>query len=115
MKFLLICAAAAGLALAQETFTASPVLDAAIDQAVRDGLIPGAVLVVGRDGKILHRKAYGQRALVPEREPMTIDTMFDAASLKKLTLLATGIDASPGAAVGRAGAEDVVERLSTGW
>ncbi len=84
MKFLAICAAAAGLALAQETFTASPALDAAIDQAVSSGLIPGAVLVVGRDGKILHRKAYGQRALVPEREPMTIDTMFDAASLTKV-------------------------------
>ncbi len=84
MKLVAICAAAAGLVLAQETFTASPVLDAAIDQAVRDGLIPGAVLVVGRDGKILHRKAYGQRALVPEREPMTIDTMFDAASLTKV-------------------------------
>src|ERR1700676_4644603 len=84
MKLLAICAAAAGLALAQETFIASPALDAAIDQAVRDGLIPGAVLVVGRDGKILHRKAYGQRSLVPEREPMTIDTMFDAASLTKV-------------------------------
>ena len=36
--------------------------------------------MAGRDGKILHRKAYGQRALVPSREPMTIDTIFDAAS-----------------------------------
>src|SRR5580704_6493339 len=69
---------------AQETFAGSPALDAAIDKAVHDGLIPGAVLVVGRDGKILHRKAYGQRSLVPQREPMTIDTMFAAASLTKV-------------------------------
>ena len=84
MKLLVIFAFAAGIAMAQETFTASPALDAAIDQAVRDGLVPGAVLLVGHDGKIIHRKAYGSRALVPQREPMTIDTMFDAASLTKV-------------------------------
>src|ERR1035437_1262469 len=84
MKLLASFALAAGLTLAQETFSASPALDAAVDQAVRDGLIPGAVLVVGRDGKILHRKAYGERALVPAREPMTVDTIFDAASLTKV-------------------------------
>src|SRR5271170_6228362 len=69
---------------AQETFAGSPALDAVIERAVHDGLIPGAVLVAGRDGKILHRKAYGQRALVPSREPMTVDTIFDAASLTKV-------------------------------
>ena len=56
----------------------------AVEQAVRDGLIPGAVLMVGHDGKIVHRKAYGQRALVPAREPMTVDTIFDVASLTKV-------------------------------
>jgi uncharacterized protein YbbC (DUF1343 family)/CubicO group peptidase (beta-lactamase class C family) len=71
-------------AYGQETFAGSAALDAVIDQAVHDGLIPGAVLVAGRDGKILHRKAYGQRSLVPSREPMTIDTIFDAASLTKV-------------------------------
>jgi uncharacterized protein YbbC (DUF1343 family)/CubicO group peptidase (beta-lactamase class C family) len=84
MKSLFVFLAVATLALAQETFTGSAALDAAIDQAVRDGLIPGAVLMVGRDGKILHRKAYGERALVPAREPMTVDTIFDAASLTKV-------------------------------
>jgi len=76
--------ACAGLCFAQETFPGSPALDEAIDQAVRDGLIPGAVLIVGHDGKILHRKAYGSRALVPEREAMTVDTIFDLASLTKV-------------------------------
>ena len=72
------------LLLAQETFSGSAALDAQIDQAVRTGLIPGAVLLVGHDGKIVHRKAYGQRALVPAREPMTLDTIFDLASLTKV-------------------------------
>src|SRR5258708_6378781 len=73
-----------GLALAQETFSASATLDAAVDAAVRDGLIPGAVLLVGHDGKIVHRKAYGSRALVPAKEAMTVDTIFDIASLTKV-------------------------------
>ncbi len=70
--------------IAQETFSASSTLDALVDAAVRDGLIPGAVLIVGHDGKIVHRKAYGSRALVPQREPMTADTIFDIASLTKV-------------------------------
>jgi uncharacterized protein YbbC (DUF1343 family)/CubicO group peptidase (beta-lactamase class C family) len=59
-------------------------LDQPIEQAVKDGLIPGAVLLVGHDGKVVYRKAYGDRALVPKHEPMTVDTMFDAASLTKV-------------------------------
>lgn len=69
---------------AQEKFSASPKLDAQIEQAIHDGLIPGAVLVVGHDGIIVHRKAYGIRELVPAREPMTLDTIFDIASLTKV-------------------------------
>ncbi len=60
-------------------------LDAEIDQAVQNGTIPGAVLVVGHNGQVLYRKAYGSRALIPNREPMTVDTIFDAASLTKVT------------------------------
>src|SRR6185437_13952273 len=63
-RFMLVLATA-GLCIAQETYSGSAALDAAVEQAVHDGLIPGAVLVVGRDGKILHRKAYGARALIP--------------------------------------------------
>ncbi len=71
-------------ALAQESFAASLQLDSVVDQAVRDAMIPGAVLVVGHEGRIIHRKAYGNRALVPVREPMTVDTIFDVASLTKV-------------------------------
>jgi uncharacterized protein YbbC (DUF1343 family) len=78
----LTCAAVT--ALAQETFSGSAALNAQVDQAVRDALIPGAVLVVGHDGKIVHRKAYGSRALIPARESMTVDTIFDVASLTKV-------------------------------
>src|SRR5258708_33800716 len=98
MKILLLAVSAAAMGFGQETFSGSAALDATLDQAVRDGLIPGAVLLVGHDGKIVHRKAYGNRALTPAREAMTGDTIFDIASLTKvvattpamLTLLDTG-------------------------
>lgn len=72
------------LLTAQVQFTAGPALDAAIEQAVKDDQIPGAVLIVGHNGKIVYQKAYGSRSLVPRKEAMTMDTIFDAASLTKV-------------------------------
>jgi uncharacterized protein YbbC (DUF1343 family)/CubicO group peptidase (beta-lactamase class C family) len=71
-------------AVSEVTFSGSAALDAQMEQAVRDGLIPGGVLLVGHEGKIIYRKAYGERALVPAREKMTPDTIFDLASLTKV-------------------------------
>jgi uncharacterized protein YbbC (DUF1343 family)/CubicO group peptidase (beta-lactamase class C family) len=83
MKLLVSIVLAAAVACAQ-TFSASPLLDRAIEQAVAEGRIPGAVLLVGHNGQTLHRKAYGKRALVPAPETMTVDTIFDLASLTKV-------------------------------
>src|SRR5579884_1376690 len=80
----LCCLALAAAALSAQTFAASPALDAAINLAIDQGRLPGAVLIVGHDGKIVYRKAYGKRALVPAPEPMTLDTIFDIASLTKV-------------------------------
>src|SRR5215475_6108511 len=57
-------------------------MDAAITHAVTDHQCPGAVLWLERNGVAYH-KAYGKRALAPTEEPMTEDTVFDAASLTK--------------------------------
>jgi uncharacterized protein YbbC (DUF1343 family)/CubicO group peptidase (beta-lactamase class C family) len=65
-------------------FAASPALDTLIQQAVAEDQIPGAVLLVAHEGKIVHHKAYGWRALVPQKELMTLDTIFDVASLTKV-------------------------------
>lgn len=59
-------------------------VDDVINKAVRDGQIPGAVLLIGHNGQVVYRKAYGQRWLEPKREPMTIDTIFDMASITKV-------------------------------
>src|SRR6202167_2616333 len=66
-------------------------VDAIIEQAIADGNIPGAVLIVGHNGKVVYRKAYGCRALEPKREPMTLDTVFDLASLTKVIATTTAV------------------------
>ena len=58
--------------------------DAAIEKAIADDEIPGAVLLVGQRGRVVYRKAYGSRSVLPAREPMTLDTIFDVASLTKV-------------------------------
>jgi uncharacterized protein YbbC (DUF1343 family)/CubicO group peptidase (beta-lactamase class C family) len=62
-----------------------------INAAILDGTIPGAVLVVGHDGRVIYRKAYGARALEPRREVMTLDTIFDVASLTKVIVTSTAV------------------------
>ncbi len=59
-------------------------VDPLIDEAVQSHLIPGAVLLIGRNDQIIYRKAYGLKSWLPDREPMTLDTIFDAASLTKV-------------------------------
>jgi CubicO group peptidase (beta-lactamase class C family) len=58
-------------------------MDAAIESAIASNKCPGGVLWLEHSGRSYH-KAFGQRALVPAREPMTEDTIFDAASLTKV-------------------------------
>ncbi len=81
MRLLCLLLTSAGLAC---PFTGGPALDAVIEQSIKAGEIPGAVVLVGHNGGTVYQKAYGLRALVPEREPMTLDTIFDAASLTKV-------------------------------
>jgi uncharacterized protein YbbC (DUF1343 family)/CubicO group peptidase (beta-lactamase class C family) len=59
-------------------------LDGVIAEAIKERKLPGAVVVVGRGDTVVLRKAYGDRALDPGREPMTVDTIFDVASLTKV-------------------------------
>ena len=63
-------------------------LDAAITQAVSDEMMVGAVLWVEREGVAYHR-AFGRRALKPEAEVMTEDTIFDVASITKVVATAS--------------------------
>jgi uncharacterized protein YbbC (DUF1343 family)/CubicO group peptidase (beta-lactamase class C family) len=66
-------------------------IDDVVSHAVEQNQIPGAVVVVGHNGKVVFRKAYGERSLEPTRETMTLDTIFDMASLTKPLATATAI------------------------
>jgi uncharacterized protein YbbC (DUF1343 family)/CubicO group peptidase (beta-lactamase class C family) len=68
---------------------------AKIDEAVLESIArkdtPGAVVLVARKGRVVYRKAFGDRAIEPKREPMTVDTIFDLASLTKIVATTTSM------------------------
>ncbi len=66
-------------------------VDGVIEDAIRAGATPGAVLLVGHRDRIVYRKAYGRRAVEPADEPMTLDTIFDLASLTKVVATTTSV------------------------
>ncbi len=66
-------------------------IDAAIDRAISEGKVEGAVVLVGRRGRIAYVRAAGRRALEPASEAMTRDTIFDLASLTKPIATATSV------------------------
>ncbi|HVE57538.1 MAG TPA: serine hydrolase, partial [Pyrinomonadaceae bacterium] len=66
-------------------------IDALVEKDIADKKLPGAVVIVGHKGKIVYRKAFGNRALVPNIEKMTLDTIFDAASLTKVVASTTSV------------------------
>src|SRR5687768_3932560 len=66
-------------------------IDALIRDAIAAKQTPGAVVVVGQGDRILYEKAFGFRAIVPAEEPMTLDTVFDLASLTKVVATTTAV------------------------
>jgi uncharacterized protein YbbC (DUF1343 family) len=66
-------------------------IDRIVEEGLAKGNMPGAVVLIGRHGGIAYRKAYGQKRLVPEQSPMTVDTVFDMASITKPMATATSI------------------------
>jgi CubicO group peptidase (beta-lactamase class C family) len=66
-----------------------PEIDDLVTRAIRADRTPGAVVVVGRQSGVVFRRAYGRRAILPEREDMTVDTIFDLASLTKPLVVGT--------------------------
>ncbi|MFN2481674.1 MAG: serine hydrolase, partial [Pyrinomonadaceae bacterium] len=66
-------------------------VDAVVGQSIARKETPGAVVLVGRKGRVAWRKSYGARAVEPAREAMTADTVFDLASLTKVVATATSV------------------------
>jgi len=66
-------------------------LDGIIKESIARKDFPGAVILVGRKGKIVVRKAFGESQLVPTSRPMEVTMLFDMASLTKPIATATSI------------------------
>lgn len=66
-------------------------IDSVVLEGLKIGRMPGCVVLIARHGKIVFEKAYGQRAVAPEAEAMTVDTVFDLASITKPMATATSI------------------------
>jgi uncharacterized protein YbbC (DUF1343 family)/CubicO group peptidase (beta-lactamase class C family) len=62
-----------------------------VEQAIADKKTPGAVVLVGRGDATLYEAAFGNRAVQPSVEPMTLDTIFDMASLTKILATTTSV------------------------
>ncbi|MCU0601774.1 MAG: DUF1343 domain-containing protein [Desulfobacterales bacterium] len=76
----IVSAAAAAAALLPEPLAAIP---PAVEEAIRAGETPGAVIVIGHQDQVVLRQAFGHRSLAPP-QPMTPDAVFDVASLTKV-------------------------------
>jgi len=77
---------AVGLSPAQLTW-----IDQIVEAEIAARQLPGAVVLVGRQGRVAWHRAYGNRALEPAPEAMTPDTIFDLASLTKVVATATSV------------------------
>ena len=62
-----------------------------VKQGIKDGKMPGAVVVIADHDNVLYRRAFGNRQIEPVAEPMTLDTVFDLASLTKPIATTTSI------------------------
>ena len=98
MAFAVVLPARPGLALPIDARAPSPRtapdlsgIDKLVADALAENKLPGCVVAVGQRSGVIYQKAFGLRALFPEREAMTEDTIFDLASLTKPVATATAI------------------------
>jgi CubicO group peptidase (beta-lactamase class C family) len=93
--FLVIGVAVGATAHAQDQQTKSTAATLAkrvadeVQAAIAAGKLPGCVVLAGSRGRVILREAYGRRRVEPRSESMTVDTVFDLASLTKPIATAT--------------------------
>lgn len=59
-------------------------IDAIISNAIGQRIFPGAVVLVARSGEIVHQAAYGTTTYELAPQPVSLDTIYDIASLTKM-------------------------------
>eukprot|EP01132_Coremiostelium_polycephalum_P001043 gene1043-1324_t len=58
-------------------------VDAMVEEAMADEVMPGCQILIARNGKIIFEKAYGYHTYA-KKEPVTISTLYDIASITKV-------------------------------
>ncbi len=66
-------------------------IDQLVEAAIAARQTPGAVVLVGVGDRIVYQKAFGIRTAAPALAPMTLDTIFDLASLTKVVATTTAV------------------------
>ncbi len=83
MRLMLVILASMTTAIAAVRADRFAALDAAVVRGIERGDCSGAVVLVLHQGQVVHRQAYGQAVVEPEKRAMTVDAVFDLASLTK--------------------------------
>lgn len=79
-----------------------------VADAIAAGETPGAVVVFANRNDVLFAQAYGDRQVEPVREAMTLDTVFDLASITKP--VATGMSVMKLVDAGKISVDDTVTK-----
>ncbi len=66
-------------------------IDRLMDSAISHGLIAGGVVLVGNRREVLFERAYGRVSGESDARPMSLDTIFDLASLTKVVATAPAV------------------------
>ncbi len=66
-------------------------IDELVEHHILQRELPGAVVLVGCRDRVVFSKAYGNRSVEPVVEVMTVDTVFDLASLTKVLATAPAV------------------------
>jgi CubicO group peptidase (beta-lactamase class C family) len=64
-------------------------VDAIVEAAASARAFPGGVLAVGRDGALVHLRAFGRLSYDPGAAEVATDTLYDLASLTKVVVTTT--------------------------
>ena len=60
-----------------------------LDDALKSKVFPGGVVVMAREGKLVMERAFGRLSYAKDAPPVTMDTIYDVASLTKVVVTAT--------------------------
>lgn len=79
--------------LSEESLSA---IDGIVQTEIASGHLPGAVVLIGQGDRVVYRRAFGQRsrqsvAVQSRDEPMSVDTIFDIASVTKVVVTTTAV------------------------